>query len=367
MSIESIIRTLQEGDSVYTLDKYQLIMRVLNQNPPFVTTTTPFSEKVKCISLPMVQTDYLTRTDYTVRYPEHIYRYTASEEQVLPYQLPRDDAPVYYTYVIDGYGMGFGRVLDSLEMGVAHQMIVRHEMDPVIIAGELMIQDNRLWFNFESGTFSKIKNLKKNPVLKHYLMDLVTLLFQLYHRGDLGLDQVTYTDDILFPAQPFTSYELNRICTADPTRIFRVENRCKSGLLRELMTEENNVCLNPKFEHEASRTSPMRSASFASFASSTTEPSRTSSTTEPSRAISTTEPIDISDESNGFLNRAKEHVERLPAYQLSKVYSTRNKKWYWNNDPANPFVFHAMGKKSKKKCRSYFDKSNVIFSKQSYK
>lgn len=342
MSIEYEISALQR-DALYTPDTFGRIMSILLRDPPFTQTIVPISEKVKCISLPMMESDYITRTDYSFRYPEHIYRYTASEEQLLPYQLPRDEETVYYTYVIDVHGIGYGRILDSLEMGVAHQMLVMNERDPVIIAGEIRIRGNDLIFNFESGTFSRDKKLDKRLDVKQYLITLVTILFQMHRDGERGFDSVTYTDDIILPSQAFTPYELERICKLDPTRVFRTVKRCgKCGLLRELISNpENNVCLNPIYENELPPSGKM--VEHASRASS---PKPRASSPKPSTA---SEPIDITELSDGIIKRASEHVQTLPEYQLSKLYSSKMKKWYWNNDPSDPSTFKAMGKRSSKR------------------
>jgi len=361
MSLESEIRAIQREDLIYTPDTFGRIMSILLRDPPFTQTIVPISEKVKCISLPMMESDYITRTDYSFRYPDHIYRYTASEEQVLPYQLPRDEETVYYTYVIDTHGIGYGRILDSLEMGVAHQMLVMNERDPVIIAGEIRIRGNDLIFNFESGTFSRDKKLDKRLDVKHFLITLVTLLFQMHRDGERGFDSVTYTDDIILPSQAFTPYELERICTLDPTRVFRAVKRCgKCGLLRELIANpENNVCLNPIYanelppsgkmvEHASSATSPKSSAT--SPKSSAASPK--SSTASP-KSSAASEPIDITELSEGIIKRASEHVQTLPEYQLSKLYSSKMHKWYWNNNPSEPYTFKAMGKRSRRHIRRY--------------
>jgi hypothetical protein len=352
MSIESEISAIQRENTVYTPDKLRRIMSILLQDPPFTQTVITMSEKVKCISLPMMESDYITRTDYSFRYPEHIYRYTASEEQLLPYQLPRDEESVYYTYVIDVHGIGYGRILDSLEMGVAHQMLVMNEKDPVIIAGEIMIRGNDLLFNFESGTFSKAKNLHKRLDIKQFLITLVTILFQMHHEGERGLDSVTYTDEIILPAQAFTPYELERICKLDPTRVFRTVKRCgKCGLLRDLISNpENNVCLNPIYANELPPSGKMmeHASRAASPKPRAASPKPRAASPKP-RAAS--EPIDITELSEGIIKRASEHVQTLPEYQLSKLYSSKMKKWYWNIDPSDPYTFKAMGKRARSRHR----------------
>jgi hypothetical protein len=75
------------------------------------------------------------------------------------------------------------------------------------------IQGNKLWFNFESGTFSKFLKLDEDPGSKEGLIKLLTELFGLYHNRDNRFSKITYIDRILFPTEVAPSEkEIEYIC-----------------------------------------------------------------------------------------------------------------------------------------------------------
>jgi hypothetical protein len=85
-------------------------------------------DKIKCFHTPTVSHNYVTKTNYSIRNIERIFRGFVSD-------LDRDsekdsDGNVFYTYLIDKNGIVFGRVYDALEMGTSHQMLVNLENDP---------------------------------------------------------------------------------------------------------------------------------------------------------------------------------------------------------------------------------------------
>ena len=102
-----------------------------------------------------------------------------------------------YAVVTDPFGIRFGKYTDSLEYGINHQVIIDRPLQSVVIAGELKIHNNDVYFNFESGTFARSQNLDRNPKLKQDLIKLVTELFTL----DLNEKpyNIHFVETVLFP------------------------------------------------------------------------------------------------------------------------------------------------------------------------
>ena len=267
-------------------------------------------DKVKCFHTPTVSHNYVTKTNYSIRNTERITRGFASD-------LDRDtehdsDGNVFYSYLIDRKGTVFGRVYDSLEMGTSHQMLVDEENDLVYIAGEIKIQRDKLWFNFESGTFSKFLKLDQDIRSKEGLIKLVIELFGLYHHRENRFSKITYIDKILLPAEVAPSEkEMKHICTKhNNSHVYRVNldgsNRCSEikGKLKNIIIPENDICLN-----------------IASNNSKSLQNKK----------------IIYKKEFN--TKKDAETFYRENPYEFVIIYSKRNGTWYWNEDEDVPYKF----------------------------
>ena len=67
----------------------------------------------------------------------------------------------YFTYIITPKYWAYGLIKNNFEYGAGHQMLVKNENDEVMVGGEIKIMDNKLLYNFHSGTYSKKKRFWK--------------------------------------------------------------------------------------------------------------------------------------------------------------------------------------------------------------
>lgn len=370
-------------DDIYTPEKYRAIMEELKQ-PPLTPVSTPFEEgktKVKCISFPNEKEDLIVRTKYSIRDLSKIFR-MVDGRPILPSDMLDYSKPVYFTYLIDEYGLVLGRITDSLEWGTAHQMLVEGEKDPVYIAGEMQIDpDGELLYNFLSGTYSEQLKLQKpeHRELKEKLIRLVGQLFSMYAKDGTPLTSVQFIDavsdkDALFPHVYPSASEIASICERynDPLHpdkmeerasVFRMPlpQRCKTKTqnLREIIADEsNNLCRTDRdgdlerYVGAAAPTAPMvpREKSVKRRAVDVTDDqAKPVRETLPSVA-DRQPPIDKTDEFGGVIANATEYYKTHPEpYVFTALYSTRNKKWYWNKNPKKPSVFEAAEGRRKKR------------------
>ena len=267
-------------------------------------------DKIKCFHTPTVSHNYVTKTNYSIRNTERIKRGFASD---LDRESEQDsDGNVFYSYLIDRNGTVFGRVYDALEMGTSHQMLVDEENDPVYIAGEMKIQGNKLWFNFESGTFSKFLKLDQDISSKEGLIKLVTELFGLYHNRDNRFSKITYIDRILFPIEVAPSEkEIEYICKKyNNSRVYKVNlersTRCSEikGKLKNITIPENDICLQ--------------------------------SASNNSKSVQKKK---ITYKKEFTTKKDAETFYRKHPYEFVIIYSKSNRTWYWNEDEDNPYKF----------------------------
>jgi hypothetical protein len=270
-------------------------------------------DKIKCFHTPSLPHNFITKTNYSLRNPERMSRGLASD-------LDRDNdldsnGCVYYSYLIDYNGPIFGRVYDALEMGTSHQMLVDRENDPVFIAGELKIQGHKLWFNFESGTFSKFLKLDEDPNSKKQLMLLVGELFSLYHSKDREFSRITYIDTILFPVEVAPSErEIIKICNQhNIPYVYKVNlegsTRCSQiqGKLKRVTIPENDICYVSKPINPRNNSKNVKKVAIYREEFSTKKEAETYYKTHP--------------------------------YEFVIIYSKRNHTWYWNEHEAVPHDF----------------------------
>ena len=267
-------------------------------------------DKVKCFHTPTVSHNYVTKTNYSIRNIERITRGFASD---LDRESEQDsDGNVFYSYLIDRKGTVFGRVYDALEMGTSHQMLVDEENDLVYIAGEIKIQGDKLWFNFESGTFSKFLKLDQDITSKEGLIKLVIELFGLYHNRENRFSKITYIDRILFPINVAPSEkEIKYTCTKyNNSRVYKVNldgsTRCSEvkGKIKNIIVPENDICL-----QSASNNSKLVQKKKLTY----------------KKEFNT--------------KKDAETFYREHPYEFVIIYSKRNGTWYWNEDEDVPYKF----------------------------
>lgn len=378
-------------DDIYTPEKYRAIIEELKQ-PPSKPVSTPFEEgatKVKCISFPKEKEDLIVRTKYSIRNLPQILRMTHGRP-ILPSDVVDRLKPVYFTYLIDDYGLVLGRITNSLEWGTAHQMLVEAEKYHVYIAGEMRIDpDGQLQYNFLSGTYSEQLKLQKkeNAALKEKLIRLVGQVCCMYATDGTPLTSVQFIDavsekDALFPHVFPSPEEIAAICTGynDPANrepmeerssVFRMPapQRCssKTQTLREIIADEStNLCRMDRDGDlgrsvgaaSAEPTVPREKSLVKRRAVDVTEeqakPAQNPVLKQERKPLPSLAdrlpPIDKTDEFGGVIARATEYYKnKTHPYVFTALYSTRNKKWYWNKNPENPSFFEAAEGRRKKR------------------
>jgi hypothetical protein len=273
-------------------------------------------DKIKCFHTPTASHNYVTKINYSIRNPQRIFRGFASDLDRVSEQ--DSEGNVFYSYLIDRNGTVFGRVYDALEMGTSHQMLVDIENDPVYLAGEMKIQGDRLWFNFESGTFTKFLKLDEDPSSKEGLIRLLTELFGLYHYRENRFTKITYIDRILFPVEVAPSEkEIEHICTKyNAPRVYKVNldgsTRCSQikGQIKNVTIPENDICISSKSKNVNSNTHNSRNVKK--------------------------KPIYKEEFTT---KKEAETFYKVHPYEFVLIYSTRNRTWYWNENEANPYDF----------------------------
>jgi len=224
--------------------------------PPFITDKPIFSLikntepiRFKCINILDFPNDYVINYSHDMRIEERITRNPLFNEISI-------GKTSYYNYIIDKKGIIVGEVFDSLEAGVVHHLLVENPDDEVYIAGEIKIEDDKLQYNFFSGTYSAPQNTAKDPILSYYLEILVGKIFKLqnFHTSPLKECRLVYT--ILLPRKPFDKKEIEFFCSRFRNRIVKVPDghRCidntynnlttpiKAKITRDFATNSNLLC-----------------------------------------------------------------------------------------------------------------------------
>lgn len=161
-------------------------------------------------------------------------RYTSSPNvynNIYPYQF-RDQQEegelTLFTYVIDSSGLHLGHYQNMFEIGTGHSFLLPRNQNEnyydIIAAGEVLLQDNSLLFNFESGTFMRDAGLNRFPRYKEFLIDIVGLILS---RAPIGREfsSVTFTEDALFPKGDFPLVgTLQRQLRESPTTMVLVDD-----------------------------------------------------------------------------------------------------------------------------------------------
>jgi hypothetical protein len=127
---------------------------------------------------------------------------------VFPYQLrdQQDSGEITLcTYLIDSYGLHLGLYENIFEIGTGHKFLSPDRSGEVfvLVAGEILIQDNQLIYNFESGSYmEKYFSGNSFPLFKQFLIEAVGLILG---RSTVArpFSTVEFTTESLFPKRDF--------------------------------------------------------------------------------------------------------------------------------------------------------------------
>jgi len=158
-------------------DIKDIVSKYFNQ-PHFnkIKNTHPYI--LKCVNCLEYPNDYVIKYSHDMRLRERITRN--------PYfNVISVGRTSYYNFIIDNRGIVIGEVIDSLENGVVHHLLVDNPDDEVFIAGEIKIENNNLLYNLFSGTYSKRQDTINNPILEYYLEIVLSKIFNIHKVGTL--------------------------------------------------------------------------------------------------------------------------------------------------------------------------------------
>ncbi len=107
--------------------------------------------KCKFINNEEINADIIMNYDTTQK--TDIYNHNSINEYINKLDKEQDSEPYYFCFLISENGLKMARVYDVLEYGASHMMMSDRD-ERIIIAGELKIQDNKIYYNFESGSIN---------------------------------------------------------------------------------------------------------------------------------------------------------------------------------------------------------------------
>lgn len=238
-------------------DNYGSVNVISNFTHPLVKSVISLIKntepiRYKCINLLEFPNDYVIKYSHDMRLAERITRNPFFNEISI-------DKTSYYNFIVDKKGIVIGEVFDSLENGVVHHLLVDNPDDEVYIAGEIKIYDNKLEYNFYSGSYSAPQKTSKKPILSYYLEILVNKIFKLQRFGTTSLTSITLVHTFLLPRKPFDRPEFNFFCSRFRNKIVKVPdgNRCinntysnltapiKAQIETNFTTNSNLLCNEP--------------------------------------------------------------------------------------------------------------------------
>lgn len=204
------------------------VSRYFNQ-PHFnkIINTKPYI--LKCVNCLEYPNDYVIKYSHDMRLRERIKRNPYFNE----ISVGRTS---YYNFIIDNRGIVIGEVIDSLENGVVHHLLVDNPNDEVFIAGEIKIENNNLSYNFFSGTYSLPQNTINNPILEYYLEIVVNKIFKIQRVGTRPLENIKLVYDVLLQRKPFNKHEIELYCDKFRNKIVKIPsgNRCINNTYGDL-------------------------------------------------------------------------------------------------------------------------------------
>jgi hypothetical protein len=185
--------------------------------------------RLKCIDVLDLPNDYVIKYSHDMRLIDRIHRNPFFNE------ISKDKTS-YYNFIIDKDGIVIGEVIDSLENGVVHHLLVDKPEDEVYIAGEIKINDNKLLFNFYSGTYSAPQKTTSSPILSYFLELLVTKILKMHKIDKQPLDEVKLDNRILLPRKAFDKAEIELFCSKFNNKIVKIPDghRCINNTYENL-------------------------------------------------------------------------------------------------------------------------------------
>ena len=206
-----------------TLLLFQKYIKLLNLSEfQFTKIINKELIKIKCINLPNYSNDIVIKYSHNMRNNARITNNIISLASIIPSTKLN-----YYNYVLTDTGLHLGEVIDILENGVIHPLLVINPDDPVIIAGEIKCNNNNLTFNFLSDIYSSSQT---DPYAIANLIIVMTNIFALQSNNKY-FTNITFSKKelgSLLPTNLFTGDELKLFCDLYPNNIIKVHNdyRC---------------------------------------------------------------------------------------------------------------------------------------------
>lgn len=248
-------------DGIYSTDKILSVINCLNDNL-FNKKKNPYPIKLKCINIPSYSSDFMVKYSIDMKDESKIYHNVALNS------LPRNESvPTYYTFLLDVNGIHYGYYENLLEMGTAHQFLIRDNSTDVFIGGEIKIDGQNVIFNFMSGTFSIDLRLESTPLLYRLYIELFTNIFGL-HQSDLKTRflTITFTEDVLFEKINPSKKSIRHMCLQPNTQtnvvVLDEGVRCVNNSVRDLTqiqraranndlaTGKNLLCKNLEYQYD---------------------------------------------------------------------------------------------------------------------
>ena len=218
-----------------TLLLFQQYIKLLNLSEfKFTKIINKELDKIKCINLPNYSNDIVIKYSHNMRKNDRITNNIISLVSIIP-----STKLIYYNYVLTDSGLHIGEVIDILENGVIHPLLVINPDDPVIIAGEIKCNNNNLTFNFLSGIYSSSQT---DPYTIANLIIVMTNIFALNLTDKKYFTNITFSKKelgSLLPTNLYTSIELKSFCDLYPNNIIKVNKdyRCINNVYTNLPPE----------------------------------------------------------------------------------------------------------------------------------
>jgi len=140
--------------------------------------------------------------------------------------------PAAMTFLLSEQRFAMGWAMDGVELGTGHNCLIKDEQEKVYIAGEIKFEEDRVSFNFLSGTFTRQiaplyesgevafetqwKNLMSELITEAWYSKLTRLTKLKSDPVQLRFPQVTSTDDVLIPFSAPVQDTTDAFCHSKP-------------------------------------------------------------------------------------------------------------------------------------------------------
>jgi len=135
--------------------------------------------------------------------------------------------PAAMTFLLSEKRFAMGWPKDGVEVGTGHNCLIQDETEKVYIAGEILFAHDGVFFNFNSGTFTRQiapEYFAGEDAFQTQWKGLIKQLISTIWDSKLSrlLDKavpspkVTYTDEILIPFTPPVEYTKQAFCQSEP-------------------------------------------------------------------------------------------------------------------------------------------------------